>query len=348
VRVNLENPDGRLKPDMFVKAVVRSQVVADGRVISPDLAGKWISPMHPEIVRDEPGACPVCGMDLVSAESLGYVPAGMDASALPLVIPATAPLITGKRAVVYVAVIEQPGRFEGRVIELGPRAGDRYLVRSGLREGELVVTQGAFKIDSAVQILARPSMMNPVEEPGAATDEGGGWPIHLAPAAFQEQLRAVVDRYLPIAQALSRDDLAGAQGALAPLSSALVLVDLSQLKGAAQLAWTRELERIDAGAAGLGSAAEIEAARVEFEGLSNGLIGAIDDFGLAGPTAVYVYRCPMAFKNRGADWLQGRQGTENPYFGSRMFRCGEEMRELTRGGRIGVGPDAASPGGHQH
>jgi membrane fusion protein, copper/silver efflux system len=29
--------------------------------------------MHPEIVKDEPGACDVCGMPLVRAESLGYV-----------------------------------------------------------------------------------------------------------------------------------------------------------------------------------------------------------------------------------------------------------------------------------
>ena len=38
----------------------------------------------------------------------------------PLVIPASAPLITGKRAVVYVAHPEKEGIFEGREIVLGP------------------------------------------------------------------------------------------------------------------------------------------------------------------------------------------------------------------------------------
>ena len=88
------------------------------------------------------------------------LPAG--AGAEPLVIPATAPLITGKRAVVYV---RKPGTdkptFEGREVVLGPRADDVYIVLSGLSEGEDVVTNGAFKIDSALQIQAGPSMMSP-------------------------------------------------------------------------------------------------------------------------------------------------------------------------------------------
>jgi len=79
----------------------------------------------------------------------------------PLVVPASAPLITGKRAVVYVAVPGKEGVYEGRQVILGPRAGDYYIVREGLKEGELVVVNGNFKIDSAIQILAKPSMMSP-------------------------------------------------------------------------------------------------------------------------------------------------------------------------------------------
>lgn len=28
-------------------------------------AQQWTCPMHPEVVRDAPGKCPICGMDLV-------------------------------------------------------------------------------------------------------------------------------------------------------------------------------------------------------------------------------------------------------------------------------------------
>ena len=82
-------------------------------------------------------------------------------SSSPLVIPSSAPLVTGKRAVVYVAVPGKEGVFEGREIILGERSGEYYVVGSGLNEGEMVVTNGAFKIDSEMQLLAKKSMMSP-------------------------------------------------------------------------------------------------------------------------------------------------------------------------------------------
>lgn len=161
LRVNADNSDGRLKPEMFVRALVRVALAAGGKVMEPALAGKWICSMHPEIIAEQPGRCDICGMDLVTTQSLGYVTADTTAEP-PLVIPATAPLITGERAVVYVQV---PGQekptYEGRQVTLGPRAGDYYIVNDGLAEGEKVVTKGNFKIDSALQIQAKPSMMNP-------------------------------------------------------------------------------------------------------------------------------------------------------------------------------------------
>ncbi len=160
LRVNVANPDGRLKPEMFVRAVVRAKVAAAGMVMDEDMAGKWICPMHPSVVKTEAGVCDICGMALVTTESLGYVTA-KEMGKAPLVIPASAALVTGKRAVVYVRLpgAEKP-TFEGREVVLGPRAGDYYLVNSGLAEGEVVVTNGNFKIDSALQIQAKPSMMS--------------------------------------------------------------------------------------------------------------------------------------------------------------------------------------------
>jgi Cu(I)/Ag(I) efflux system membrane fusion protein len=163
VRVNVENRDGRLKPGMFVRGIVYSRMSAGGKVVEPDMAGKWISPMHPEIIKDRPGKCDICGMPLVQAEMLGY--AAAEPKNAPIVIPATVPLITGKRAVVYVRIPDNSTMFEGREVVLGPRAGNYYIVLKGLHEGELVVVNGNFKVDSAMQIEAKPSMMNP---------EGGG------------------------------------------------------------------------------------------------------------------------------------------------------------------------------
>lgn len=161
VRVNVPNPGKRLKPGMFVRARLDVTLTEGGRVKEPDLAGKWMCPMHPEIVKDAAGTCDICGMDLVDAASLGFSNNKVPAKKV-LSIPVTAPLLTGTHAVVYVE--EKTGEevaYVGRRIELGPRAGDYYIVVSGLKEGEKVVTRGNFKIDSALQIQAKPSMMSP-------------------------------------------------------------------------------------------------------------------------------------------------------------------------------------------
>jgi Cu(I)/Ag(I) efflux system membrane fusion protein len=80
-----------------------------------------------------------------------------------LMIPKTASLWTGKRAVVYVKVPDrvQP-TFRYREIVLGPSAGEFYVVDSGLSEGEEIAVNGVFKIDAASQLAGKPSMMNPV------------------------------------------------------------------------------------------------------------------------------------------------------------------------------------------
>ena len=140
IRVNVPNPESKLKPGMFVRGIVASRLAEDGKVYAPELAGKWISPMHPEVVKDGPGQCDVCGMDLVRAEELGYVDNATETA--PIIVPTSAVLRTGKRAVVYV---EKPNTeratFEGREIVLGPRAGDYFLVTAGLEAQHLLAAK---------------------------------------------------------------------------------------------------------------------------------------------------------------------------------------------------------------
>ena len=95
-----------------------------------------------------------------------YLPSGPE----QIVIPKSAVLWTGKRSLVYV---KQPGSeepvFKVREIELGPLLGEYYAVSDGLKEGEEIVTQGAFSVDAAAQLEGKPSMMNP--EPGPVQEK---------------------------------------------------------------------------------------------------------------------------------------------------------------------------------
>ncbi|MBT3385184.1 MAG: efflux RND transporter periplasmic adaptor subunit [Prolixibacteraceae bacterium] len=79
-----------------------------------------------------------------------------------ILIPKTALLWTGKRAVVYVKVQDRENpSFLYREIVLGPEAGNFYVVASGLNEGEEIAVNGVFKIDAASQLQGLQSMMNP-------------------------------------------------------------------------------------------------------------------------------------------------------------------------------------------
>jgi Cu(I)/Ag(I) efflux system membrane fusion protein len=240
VRVNVENDEGLLKPDMFVRAVVRSRITSGGPVMDASLAGKWLSPMHPEIVKDGPGKCDVCGMDLVPAEELGYVAARNATEDAPLVVPVAATLMTGTRAIVYVELpdTEEP-TYEGREVVLGPRAGDEYIVSHGLKEGELVVAEGNFQIDSALQIQAKPSMMNPSGGQSSGGHDHGGssgkemeMPAEeMAQSALSEAAQARLQRierlYAGITAAVAAGDLTEAQGGFSELGAAVKDTDMA-------------------------------------------------------------------------------------------------------------------------
>ena len=77
------------------------------------------------------------------------------------VIPRSAVLWTGRRSVVYVRQKDSEDPvFKMREVELGPGLGDGYVIISGLKEGEEIVTNGTFSVDAAAQLEGKPSVMN--------------------------------------------------------------------------------------------------------------------------------------------------------------------------------------------
>ena len=335
VRVNVPNPGLRLKPGMFVRAEVTSRLVSEGQVVDASLAGKWISPMHPEIIKDAPGKCDICGMDLVSAEEFGFITDAEEATP-PLVIPASAPLITGKRAVVYVRLPgEKEPTFEGREVVLGERADDWYVVRHGLAEGEQVVVNGNFKIDADLQIGGQPSMMSPrgaappqhrhgatgemADTPG---DKSAG-PSAEIPSQFRVALSPIYDAYLSAAGALADDDLSAARREVDELLAAIEMVDAAALTAPSRGQWEQLANRLALAGHETAQARDRENARESFAELSESALEMIRAFGHALEEPLEAYHCPMARDNEGAMWLQFGPELRNPYLGRAMLNCGE-------------------------
>ncbi len=111
VRIELNNPKQKLKPEMFARGILQSKLAENTH---------------------------------------------------ELLIPKSSILWTGKKAVVFVKVPErETASFIHREVTLGEKAGNFYVVRDGLSEGEEIVTNGVFKIDAAAQLAGKSSMMNP-------------------------------------------------------------------------------------------------------------------------------------------------------------------------------------------
>jgi membrane fusion protein, copper/silver efflux system len=254
---------------------------------------------------------------------------GQDA---PLIIPATAPLITGTRAIVYVQVpdAERP-TFEGREIVLGPRAGDWYIVRDGLAEGDLVVTHGNFKLDSELQLRGRISMMAPEGGAAPAHDHGAHAPRAEAPPAvtklevpkeFSAQLGRVVTENFGLVKALAEDDPGRAAEAAKATREQLVPLDPGTLQGAARDVWSAARKQMDQALEQVTAAEDLKTQRQHFETFSEELTRVIRVFGTGGVRPVYRAMCPMV-QGRKAYWLQSWDDITNPYWGAAMYSCGE-------------------------
>ena len=75
-------------------------------------------------------------------------------------------------------------------------------------------------------------------------------------------------------------------------------------------------------------AKDIEQLRQQFALLSEQMYAVGQDFGPPEKSPLYQLKCPMAFNNRGATWLQQTEDTHNPYFGSAMPTCGSVINTI--------------------
>ena len=200
-----------------------------------------------------------------------------DAAEGSLLAPESAVLITGKRAVVYVQLPSDDGPlFEGREVELGPKVGGYYVIRSGLSEGEIVVTYGAFKLDSELQIQAKPSMMSPeggiapaVHNHATMTETSTAAKKTVAiPSAARAALAPVYDNYFEFQMALAGDDLATAKAAAEKTAAATEAVDMMLFSGATHTKWMELAQEIGKQAKSAAGANDIEQARGAFFHLS--------------------------------------------------------------------------------
>jgi hypothetical protein len=192
VLLAVEDPDGRLRPGMSLRARLlvpmaslepfRSLQVEPPPLRKGERRRVYACDEHAEVVEERPGRCPTDGRELarrdlsesqrlrwwcpMHPEVTADVPGrrceacgGM--SLRPRVVsyaPAGRVLAVPESAVVdtgtrrVVYVERMPGMFDGVEVVLGPRCGDAFPVVRGLEPGQRVVASGTFLVDAETHL----------------------------------------------------------------------------------------------------------------------------------------------------------------------------------------------------
>ncbi|NOX57195.1 MAG: DUF3347 domain-containing protein [Planctomycetes bacterium] len=363
VRVEMVNPDRRLRPGDYATATIKVPITPDGRCYDPELAGKWIGPCHPQILQDRPGRCPVCDSELLPTSRFGYDDEPRPSHRV-LVVPRDALLMVGDHSVVYVET--KPGRFEIRPVTVGALTDDEAVILSGVEEGEQVATSGNFLIDSQMQLAGKPCLIDPSR--AIEQDEGPERSSEPSGPPSLDGSGLMAEGQTPEALPIGAAEAAHAVSAGSSLSEngATILSDelgqtldkIFRCYFAIQQALAADREPAEADGTGLRRAAQqllghesapetlredasaiiehaehlhgpgLAEARQRFKPISHAVIRMARRFRGPGSQTDFVhFHCPMV-EGGGGDWLQVGGPLANPYFGSQMLRCGRKVAEL--------------------
>lgn len=150
--------------------------------------------------------------------------------------------------------------------------------------------------------------------------------LSLFSLTVSAQSASALTAYYSVKDALVATDAAAAKTSATALVSALGAVKTTALSAADEKALTAA----KANALAISKIADAEVQREQFKSLSTSMIA------LAKATkparretgSTYVQFCPMAADGKGAFWLSGQKEIKNPYYGSKMLKCGSVKEEI--------------------
>lgn len=223
-----------------------------------------------------------------------------------LMVPKSAVLWTGKRSVVYQQLENENGVFfKMKEVEIGSSSSDFVEVISGLNDGDEIVIQGAFSIDSEAQLANKPSMMNPKNE-GEIEIEA-----EVEAKTISEKtdvVKQLISHYTELKNALVSDDFETSKAQYKQVNALISEINLKTFQ---------QVEKLNS----------IDKLRDEFIALSEHMIAIVKKVNPVDGT-IYIQRCPMADRGEGARWLSFSEQIKNPYYGASMLKCGSVIDSI--------------------
>ncbi|MEB8329544.1 efflux RND transporter periplasmic adaptor subunit [Flavobacteriaceae bacterium KMM 6897] len=253
-----------------------------------------------------------------------------------LIIPESAVLWTGERSVVYVKTDSEEPIFEMREVRLGNTNNNGYNVLEGLENGTEIVVNGTFTVDAAAQLKGKKSMMNQEGgktttglegHTGMTTDEADSvmnMEMKL-PKPVQKEFLNVLDLYMQLKDALVEANVENASKASRGALKSLQKIKTADLDVMGKAHFSKIGEMFTA----ISNNSDLVNQREHFITLSENVIAISANLEEV-PSPIFVQNCPMANKNKGANWLSWNKEIKNPYYGEAMMNCGEVKQVISK------------------
>ncbi|MFO7847451.1 MAG: efflux RND transporter periplasmic adaptor subunit [Balneolaceae bacterium] len=291
IRADLENADGRLKPDMLVRGSLSARM-DEGKLMVPASAVLWTGSRSLVYVQDDSSEVPRYEVNEVElGERAGdyyVIEEGLD---------------EGEEVVFYGnfrvdSEFQLADKFS--MMNRDPGSGAN---RAGHDHGEMDMSQSA---DTSHQ----------QHSDHAEQDEEH---------SHDEHLQQLVNHYLNTKNALADDDFEKASGDFEEFAEEVSTNDeMNQHDEHAdghEAHHTSMMSAVDEAR----NADDIDEFRIAFREVSEHLLAAIENQGFDGGVLFKQY-CPMY--EGGSSWISDNEEIENPYYGDEMHNCGETVEEL--------------------
>ncbi len=298
VRVEASNPDGILKPEMFVNGIVTASLPEyNDEIVIPQSAVLWTGPRSIVYVKIPGAKEPEFRMreiELGPALSNAYV--------------ILSGLQEGEEIVTNgTFAVDASAQLAGKISMMNPDGG-----------------AGSIPHDMSKMVAGSGDKTMPVEEYKGMSEVEEA--IKTNPE-FKAQLTVVYQAYLIMKDAFIASDALKVSEEAKKVDKSLKSVNMELLKGDSHMVWMEQLKTLKSSINSISKLSDIEKQRTWFATFSLTFYKSIKAFGLNNTTAYYQY-CPMANRDKGAYWFSETEEIRNPYFGVAMMGCGENRETI--------------------
>jgi len=291
VRLETNNKDGELKPEMFANGLLESKFAENSHeILIPKSSVLWT------------GKRAVVYVKVPDRENPSFlyreITLGPEAGSFYVVSEG---LVEGEEiAINGVFKIDAAAQLSGLPSMMNPDGGK---ISTGHNHGDSKMTDDEMK---NMEVKLESMEFTKVK----------------TPAKFELQLDEFIKKYLQLKDAFVATDVKQVEILAMQALASLKKVDMSLLKGDAHNQWMLLQKPVFDNLNEIIEMADIEMKRSHFSVVSNGLTEIIQTFGNDSETPMYLQFCPMAFDDKGAYWISDKEEIRNPYFGDMMLKCG--------------------------